>query len=328
LTVTATGPRLCRLRLNEAEADAIRGLAIACGRDYVSSESEEFLRTAPVIAHDMPRRVRQTMNQARLDETLHAVVVEGHAIDDISLGQTPDHWRVAATEKSREHGFILVLYASLLGDVFGWEAQQDSRIVTDVLPSRGWEHSTVSASSALELGWHTEDAFCPYRANYIGLYCLRNPDNVATTIGALSIDALDTTSRAILFEPRFHFRSDPSHEHGYDGWEALQPILRGARDRPVLCIDSDYTQPAAGDVLAARAFASARDAIDRNLYEVVLAPGDICFLDNQNVVHGRRAFRARYDGRDRWLKRVNVTRDLRRSAEMRTGRLERVVMSR
>jgi hypothetical protein len=104
--------------------------------------------------------------------------------------------------------------------------------------------------------------------------------------------------------------------------------LCGARDRPALCIDSDYTQPATGDDLAARAFDRARDAINRDLYEVVLVPGDVCFLDNQNVVHGRRAFKARYDGRDRWLKRVNVTRDLRRSAEMRTGPLERVVMSR
>jgi Fe(II)/alpha-ketoglutarate-dependent arginine beta-hydroxylase len=328
LTITATGPQLHRLRVNEAEADAIRRLAEACGQDYTSSESEEFLHAAPVIADEMPRRVRQAMNEARLDETLHAIVVEGHMIDVSALGRTPGHWRDAANDASREHGFMLVLYASLLGDVFGWETQQDSRMVTDVLPSRGLEHSTVSASSELELGWHTEDAFCPYRANYVGLYCLRNPGSVATTIGALSIGALDEISREILFEPRFHFRSDPSHERGYDRWGALQPILRGARDQPVLCIDSDYTRPAMGDDLAAHAFASARNAIDRDLYEVVLAPGDVCFLDNQNVVHGRRAFRARYDGRDRWLKRVNVTRDLRRSAEMRTGPLERVVMSR
>jgi Fe(II)/alpha-ketoglutarate-dependent arginine beta-hydroxylase len=319
---------LRRLRVNEAEADAVRRLAHACGQDYLSSESEEFLRSAPVIAHEMPRRLRQAMNRARLDETLHAIVVEGQAIDDRSLGRTPDHWRDAANDASREHGFALVLYASLLGDVFGWETQQDSRIVTDVLPSRGLEHSTVSASSALELGWHTEDAFSPYRADYVGLYCLRNPDCVATTMGTLAAEAVDQASREILFQPRFHFRSDPSHEDGHDDWADLQPILRGARDRPTLCIDSDYTRPATGDDVAAQAFASARSAIDRDLYDVVLAPGDLCFLNNENVVHGRRAFRARYDGWDRWLKRVNITRDLRRSAQTRTGPLERVVMGR
>ena len=327
MTLTVTGPQLRRLRVSETDAKTIRRLSQACEQDFKSSESEEFLRAAPVIAHELPRQVRETMNRARLDETLHAIVVEGHVIDNDALGPTPHHWRDAANDASREHGFMLVLYASLLGDVFGWEAQQDSRIVTDVLPSRGLEYSTVSASSELELGWHTEDAFCPYRASYVGLYCLRNPGRVATTIGALAAGALDEASREILFEPRFRFRSDASHERGYGGWEAPQPILRGARDRPTLCIDSDYTQPATGDDLAARAFASARTAIERDMYEVVLGPGDVCFLDNQNVVHGRRAFKASYDGQDRWLKRVNVTRDLRQSAEMRTGPLERVVMS-
>jgi alpha-ketoglutarate-dependent taurine dioxygenase len=45
---------------------------------------------------------------------------------------------------------------------------------------------------------------------------------------------------------------------------------------------------------------------------VALAPGDILILDNYRGVHGRRPFEAKYDGRDRWLKRVSVTRDLRR----------------
>jgi alpha-ketoglutarate-dependent taurine dioxygenase len=40
--------------------------------------------------------------------------------------------------------------------------------------------------------------------------------------------------------------------------------------------------------------------------DVVLSPGDVLVLDNNTVVHGRSAFAARYDGRDRWLKRVLV----------------------
>jgi hypothetical protein len=42
-------------------------------------------------------------------------------------------------------------------------------------------------------------------------------------------------------------------------------------------------------------------------------------VDNRNVVHGRRPFRAGFDGSDRWLKRVNVVRDLRRT---RPGRID------
>jgi hypothetical protein len=34
-------------------------------------------------------------------------------------------------------------------------------------------------------------------------------------------------------------------------------------------------------------------------------------------VHGRKPFRARFDGADRWLKRLNVARDLRKSRAVR-----------
>ena len=39
---------------------------------------------------------------------------------------------------------------------------------------------------------------------------------------------------------------------------------------------------------------------------VPLFAGDVIILDNFKALHGRRAFKARYDGHDRWLKRVNV----------------------
>jgi alpha-ketoglutarate-dependent taurine dioxygenase len=67
---------------------------------------------------------------------------------------------------------------------------------------------------------------------------------------------------------------------------------------------------------------SALDELIRQVDEViedhVLAPGDFIFVDNYKAVHGRKPFKARFDGTDRWLKRINVTRDLRKS---RDGRL-------
>jgi alpha-ketoglutarate-dependent taurine dioxygenase len=39
---------------------------------------------------------------------------------------------------------------------------------------------------------------------------------------------------------------------------------------------------------------------------VRLAAGDVLVVDNDVVVHGREPFRPRYDGTDRWLKRVSV----------------------
>ena len=52
---------------------------------------------------------------------------------------------------------------------------------------------------------------------------------------------------------------------------------------------------------------------------LVLQSGQITFLDNRIVLHGRSSFQPRYDGRDRWLHRVYVHLDNRRSRARRLG---------
>ena len=58
---------------------------------------------------------------------------------------------------------------------------------------------------------------------------------------------------------------------------------------------------------------------------IALTPGDICVIDNYKAVHGRKPFRARFDGTDRWLRRLNMARDLRRSREFRLDARSRVI---
>ena len=69
---------------------------------------------------------------------------------------------------------MLLLIASVIGDAFGWEGQQDGRLVHDILPTRGHEDAQTGASSTVVLSPHTEDAFHPERAHLLALACLRN----------------------------------------------------------------------------------------------------------------------------------------------------------
>ena len=48
-------------------------------------------------------------------------------------------------------------------------------------------------------------------------------------------------------------------------------------------------------------------------------PGDLLIVDNHGALHGRTPFSRRGDGRDRWLLRTFVARDLARSAKDRPG---------
>ncbi|QES47490.1 arginine beta-hydroxylase, Fe(II)/alpha-ketoglutarate-dependent [Streptomyces venezuelae] len=330
------------LRLTPREAAEAAALAARCVREYEDPEAPAFLLDAAVIAHELPKRIRTFMARARLDERPHALVLRGNAVDDAQLGPTPAHWRDALTPGSRPAAFLLALYAGLLGDVFGWATQQDGRVVTDVLPIQGVEHSLVSSSSRQELGWHTEDAFSPHRADYVGLFSLRNPDRVATTLAGAPLDELDEPTVDLLFQNRFLIRPDDSHlpannsaaqqqnpefqeiAKALDHPEAV-PILTGHRAAPRLRIDGDFSAPVDGDEEARAALEALRERIDAALYEVVLDAGDVAFIDNSRAVHGRRAFQPRYDGRDRWLKRINVTRDLHRSREVRADAGSRVL---
>jgi alpha-ketoglutarate-dependent taurine dioxygenase len=79
------------------------------------------------------------------------------------------------------------------------------------------------------------------------------------------------------------------------------------------------------DEEAAAALARLSAQLEAGLVDVPLEPGDVLVIDNQRCVHGRRPFRPRLDGTDRWLRKVTVTRDLRKSAERRERPRSRVL---
>ncbi|MEV0388553.1 guanitoxin biosynthesis L-enduracididine beta-hydroxylase GntD [Nonomuraea sp. NPDC050643] len=330
------------LSVDEA-ADAI-ALAHACRRRYESPGDPSFLADAGYIAQDLPDGVRRLANTARLDDRKHAVLFSGGLVNDEAIEPTPWHWRDADTPGSRVYGFLLVLYGALFGDMIGWATQQDGRVVTDVVPTPGQEDGLVSSCSKRELSWHTEDAFSPYRADYVGLYCLRSPTSTATTVSYVDMSEVPDDIAELLADDRFTLLPDLSHDpdnnsdkqhyasaEAFDRLEGLRvdpprvPILSGNLDAPVLRIDRDFVLPAADDADSARALAWITRHLDGNLYEIPLSPGDACLIDNNNSVHGRRPFQPRYDGKDRWLKRVNVVTDLRRTRPGRATAHDRVI---
>ena len=153
--------------------------------------------------------------------------------------------------------------------------------------------------------------------------CLRNPDAVPTTYALIDEVRLDPDQVDVLFEPRFYFRPDPSHPSDKEGERAS--VLFGDPKSPYIrfdpyCMDRPETEEAqsAMDALIR--------AIDQNLTGVALLPGECLFIDNYKTVHGRSSFKARFNGTDRWLKRINIARDLRKSRAVRAAPASRVVL--
>lgn len=343
---------IVRHNLDDREISKSLQLVHELASSFGSVEDEILLSDLNIFAHQLPQGVREFLNRFRLsDGGAGVAILSGYPIEQDRVGPTPSHWDYRTVKPSTLHeDLFFILCGSLLGDVFGWATQQGGHLVHDVLPIKGQEREQMGGSSTETLFWHTEDAFHPYRADHVGLMCLRNPNNIETTIGTFNPHDLDEEALDILFQPRFTIHTDKSHtpEHrakSSDRRNATgstldaaylrrqkteqsppkKAILSGCRSHPHLCIDPVYMDDLSADPQAKQAVESLSDAIEANLQGVSLQPGEILFLDNLRVVHGRSAFNARYDGTDRWLKRINLTRDLCKSRDARSGLSSRLI---
>lgn len=331
--------------LVKEEISDIQTLLLEITNKYSSVESSEFLEEAALYAHELPKRLKKFLLDFKLQEGHKgACVVSGFPVDNKEIGKTPSHWENRSENPSTlKKEFFFFLCGSLVGDPFGWSTQQNGHIMHDLSPIKKYETEQVGASSKGNLEWHTEDAFHEYRPDYIGLMCMRNPTQTPTTMSSVADVKLTKEQIQILSEPHFTIRPDISHleEHqskvgrdtldvstrdslddSYHGMDERNenpdkiPVLFGDLSSPYLRIDPAYMNPAE-DESAAKALDVLIQQLDQNLHGVTLTAGDVCFFDNYRVVHGRPPFEAKYDGNDRWMKRLNVTRDLRKSRSSR-----------
>ena len=202
-----------RYTLSGDEIRAIKALLAELTKRYRTAEDDELLKNASVYAHELPRPLRFFLNDFKcLEPEAGACVVSGYPVAEDKIGETPPHWNCRnGVSPALEEELLLLLLGSLLGDAIGWATQQDGYILHDVLPIKEYENSQLGTGSLQKLWWHSEDAFHPYRGDYLGLMCLRNPDSVSTVIGSISQIKLDAAHVGKLFEARFNIRPDESH---------------------------------------------------------------------------------------------------------------------
>lgn len=317
---------------------------------YDTIEDPELIARAPVLARSLPTHLLQFLEEFRLREPSALCMVSGLAFDEFQLGPTPAHWRNSQYNSAAlPQEIFFLLCASQLGDVFGWATQQDGRIMHDVLPIRGHEHDEIGSNSLQHLSWHTEDAFHPCRGDYVALMCLKNPDLAETMVcDAADLDwsALDIEA---LFEDAFTQMPDTSHQpqnaeqstgdpagdrlrarsfaliQSWNEHPVKRPVLFGDAVSPYMALDPYHMKTDGWPERSLRAFRGLCDQIEANMKDVSLRPGDCVFIDNFRAVHGRKSFRPRYDGSDRWLKRLNITRNIRGSRAWRRAPEDRII---
>ncbi len=310
--------------------EEITGLALTDDeRSEVRAVVRDVMRTAPALvdhagwlAHArsascrLPLRLTEAIRAFRHDPGVDATLtITNLPIDADLLPPTPnlpDSVERAATVPAT----TAMLLGQQLGEVIAYRDEKHGALVQNVVPVPSLATSQSNGGS-VPLEFHTENAFHPHRPDYVGLLCLRSAhqDQVGTQVAAVrrALPLLDEADRAILREPRFVTAAPPSFR-SVDR-SRPRPVLTGSLVDPDVCVDFHATS--ALDDRAGRALAQLREGLTRVRVDLVLRPGDMVFLDNRLVVHGRVAFMPRYDGTDRWLHRVFVHLDHRRSRQSR-----------
>jgi L-asparagine oxygenase len=273
---------------------------------------------ARAMSCHLPARLLEAIRNFRHDPGIDGVLtIANLPVEPGTLPATPnvpDSVERAATAPAT----LATLLGQQLGEVIAYRDEKRGALVQNVVPVPSLA-KTQSNGGSVPLEFHTENAFHPHRPDYVGLLCLRpaHQDQVGTQVASIrrAFPLLDETSRTILREARFVTAAPPSFQSA--GRSGPHPVLSGCVDDPDMCVDFHATS--ALDDQAARALSRLRETLTDVRSDLALRPGDMVFVDNRLVVHGRVAFSPRYDGSDRWLHRVFVHLDNRRTRPCRSG---------
>lgn len=272
-----------------------------------------------------PEQVAEVVAFRQLGNRQGFIHIQGLDVGDVPATPTSREQIKKADLRSE---MLLLQATALVGDPIGYVQEWRGHIVNNFFPIPGFDQAPTSDSYDTELELHTENAFHPVQPDYLLLLCLRpDPAGEAVTYVSSIDDILPRLSDdevAFFRSERYNFLSDYSarekgHRIDLGNW---LPVIYGEEYDPLIRLDLDFMVSASAQARAAV------ERLNRIAWEVAspirLTTGDLLIIDNCKTAHARSAFRARHDGRDRWVQRTFSVNDARRHQAAMDGR--RVVM--
>ncbi|MFC8096340.1 TauD/TfdA family dioxygenase [Streptomyces sp. NPDC057301] len=267
--------------------------------------------------HHLPVDLRQAVSRFRRHSGEQGVLLlRGLPVGEGTLPDTPGTLDSVQSEPSVSAA-VLMMIARGLGDPAAFRPEKNGALVQDVVPVSGKEEVQGNPGS-VELTFHTENAFHTHRPDFVLLMCLRSDhEGVAglrTSCIRQILPMLSWVDREALYRADYVTAPPPSFGGATNG-VTEHAVLVGDLFDPDLRVDFAATAAQSGQ--AELAMAELESACHAQALTFRLRPGDLAIVDNRVTLHGRTAYQARYDGRDRWLQRTFVLTDLRRSRQHR-----------
>lgn len=207
---------------------------------------------------------------------------------------------------------LILEHARKIGHPVGYLQEQNGLIVQNIFPIKKTAEQQISSSSKTTLELHTETAFHPHLPDYLLLLCLRGDENAGTTYANLSDILKDVHIGVvnILKKDLFETSVDESFRtNGEENSTVRMPVISYDLNRKYIM---KYDRAVMNGITteAQMALNVFNKAVEKNKQTIFLKTGDLMIIDNSITVHGRTSFNAKYDGTDRWLKRVVVRKKI------------------
>lgn len=306
------------IELTDPERESIREILLSLPPLDLASVDTSILTEVQICSQKFPRRVSELLFKFRRTSNRFGTLLFRNLPFDKELPSTPSDGRLSKDKVSFMSEYTLLSMMMFLGEPIAFEDEKEGLLIQNICPVKGNENKQENTGSTfLEL--HTEDGFHPYKPDYLALNCLRaDHDQIART-GTASIlkvlNKLPSTAVAILRKPLFKIKLSPSFSHEHNEGTAYSrslPVLSGSIFEPDMCLDYYLMEGESRD--AQWALDILKQELLKVIVSVVLIPGDMIIIDNRRSVHARSAFKPRYDGKDRWLQRLFVVQDFRRTS--------------
>jgi L-asparagine oxygenase len=289
-----------------------------CITAHPSKSPTLFCRQAKEQAEKLPPRIKNALtNFAEKGSETGFLLIQGIPIQPDTIPKTPEgnQYKLGETTTLAKIQAILV---SAIGDMIAYEAECYGNLFQDVVPLRTMEKAQTSLGSNTELEIHTEQAFSKLKPDILSLACLRGDPDAFTHIFPVQtiLNNLTIEENALLREPLWYTGVDLSfklnNNEFIDGdLRGPMPIISGSPNDPILIFDQDLmigTTEESKEMIKKIINIYYQKKIRHNLKQ-----GEIILVDNNRAVHGRSAFKPKYDGEDRFLIRCFATFDIGKS---------------
>jgi L-asparagine oxygenase len=305
------------MELSHEETTSLIKLA-ECITAHPSNSPDFFCRQAKEQSEKLPLRIKTILkNFATKGSESGFLLIQGITINPNKIPKTPEGNNYKVGEKTLL-AKIQAILVSAIGEMIAYEAECYGNLFQDIVPLKTMEKAQTSLGSNAELEIHTEQAFSKLKPDILSLACLRGDTNAYTHIFPVHtiLNNLTTEEKALLREPLWYTGVDLSFKLNNNDFldgdlRGPLPIISGPPTDPTLIFDQDLMKGTTKE--STNVIKKIIDIYYQYKIRHNLKRGEILLIDNNRALHGRSAFKPKYDGEDRFLIRCFATFDLLKS---------------